>query len=77
MGGRLGINERRNMSVERLMDFFSSFRVVPVEIEDIRDQIVQEYKVADNILFTAVDCDPGILKGMHVRTCRLDSKKIP
>lgn len=55
------------MSVGKLIDFFSTFHVLPVEIETVKDQIVEEYKIADDIIFVSVDIDPSILLGMHYR----------
>ena len=55
------------MSIGKLIDFFSTFRVLPVEIQTISDQIVESYKVADEILFVPVVVDPAELKGLHYR----------
>jgi hypothetical protein len=65
------------MSIGKLIEFFSTFRVLPVEVEIVAEQIVESYKVADDIVFVPVNVDPGDLKGIHYRYfCRDKDEKI-
>ena len=55
------------MSIKKLIDFFSTFSIFPVELSDVRDQIVEEYRVGDQIEFLMVDVDLEHLRGLHYR----------
>lgn len=55
------------MSIKKLIDFFSTFSIFPVELTDVRDQIVEEYRVGDEIEFITVDVDIEALRGLHYR----------
>jgi hypothetical protein len=55
------------MSIKKLIDFFSTFSIFPVELTDIRDQIVEEYRVGDQIEFLMVDVELDHLRGLHYR----------
>jgi hypothetical protein len=55
------------MSIGKLIEFFSTFRVLPVEIDIVSEQIVESYKVADEIVFVPVNVDPADLQGIHYR----------
>lgn len=64
------------MSIPKLMEFFSTFRRVPVEIPDIIDQITEEYKVADTIKLVPFTDDTRALNGVHSRTSRIVGNKV-
>lgn len=55
------------MSVAKLIDFFSVFSVLPVEISDVRDQIVEAYGVQDEIRIVPFTGDPNRLRGLFLR----------
>lgn len=55
------------MSIAKLIDFFSTFQFLPVEISTVSEQIVESYQIADKIIFIPVDVDPAHLKGLHYR----------
>lgn len=61
------------MSIKKLIDFFSTFSIFPVELTDVRDQIVEEYKVSDEIEFLTVDVDMAALRGLHYRYQKKDA----
>jgi hypothetical protein len=61
------------MSIKKLIDFFSTFSIFPVELNDVRDQIVEEYKVSDEIEFLTVDVDMAALRGLHYRYQKKDA----
>ena len=61
------------MSLSKLIDFFSTFSLLPVEINDVRDQIV-ELGVQDRIIIRPVDIDPLELMGLYYQ---YKSKKAP
>lgn len=51
------------MKVKDLIYFFSTFSILPVEIEDIRDHLV-EHGISHRIRLLPFDCDPKHLIGM-------------
>ncbi|MFG1189241.1 hypothetical protein [Xanthobacter flavus] len=55
------------MSVKKLIDFFSTFQIAPVEVADVRDQIVESYNVTDDIIIMPVNVDPTMLRGLYFR----------
>jgi hypothetical protein len=54
------------MSINRLVEFFSTFTRLPVYAEDVRDQLV-DMGIQDEILLREMDVPPEKLLGMFVR----------
>jgi hypothetical protein len=55
------------MTIKALIQFFETFQRVPVEIQDVRDQILEAYGIEDEIILHRADMDPNILVAMLVR----------
>ena len=49
-------------NIHKLIDFFSSFTVLPVDPDDVRDQILT-YGIKDNIAFVGVHLDARVIYG--------------
>ena len=49
-------------NIHKLIEFFSSFTVLPVNPDDVRDQILS-YGVKDEIEFVGVNLDRRIMLG--------------
>ena len=66
------------MSLIKLIDFFSTFSKVPVEVDDVLEKIVQEYQIFETIRINGSDLiEPGTLRGVHYRYIEpINGKKI-
>ena len=55
------------MSISRLIRFFSTFSVLPIEIPVVVEQIIEEYDIVDDISIIPLDIPASELKGVHYR----------